>query len=76
MAEGVTNNTIKLLLATEAYGMGVDNPDIRRVIHAGPPCTLESRYGVGVGGVRLGLGSSGCMFDGNMNVVGGGDLNM
>ena len=34
---------IKLLLATEAYGMGVDTPDIRRIVHAGPPCTLESK---------------------------------
>ena len=31
----------KLLLATPAFGMGVDCPDIRRVVHAGVPSTLE-----------------------------------
>ncbi len=34
---------IKLLLATEAFGMGVDVRDIERVVNAGPPCTLESK---------------------------------
>ena len=33
-----------LLLATQAYGMGVDAPDIRRVVHAGAPTTLEGNY--------------------------------
>ena len=34
---------VRLLLATEAYGMGTDAPDIRRVIHIGPPTTIESK---------------------------------
>jgi len=33
---------LRLLFATEAFGMGVNVPDIRRIIHAGTPCTLES----------------------------------
>ena len=35
---------IKLLFATEAYGMGADSPDIRRIVHVGPPNSLESKY--------------------------------
>ena len=35
---------IKLLLATPAFGMGVNCPDIRRVVHAGVPATLEGEY--------------------------------
>ena len=34
---------IKLLFATEAYGMGADSPDIRRIVHVGPPNSLESK---------------------------------
>ena len=40
---GSNDSKTKLLFATEAYGMGVDCPDIRRVIHASAPCTLESK---------------------------------
>lgn len=35
---------IRLLFATEAYSMGTDVPDIRRIIHVGPPTCLESEY--------------------------------
>ena len=33
-----------LLLVTQAYGMGVDAPDIGRAVHAGAPTTLEGNY--------------------------------
>ena len=33
----------RLLLATQAFGMGVNSPDIRRVVHAGAPTTLEGK---------------------------------
>ena len=36
----------RLLLATQAYGMGVDTPDLRRVIHAGAPSALEGKSGM------------------------------
>ncbi|XP_046557303.1 putative ATP-dependent DNA helicase Q1 [Haliotis rubra] len=36
------NSHVRLLLAPEAYSMGTDAPDIRRVIHIGPPSTLET----------------------------------
>ena len=35
------NGKIRLVIATTAYGMGVDCPDIRRIIHWGSPCTIE-----------------------------------
>ena len=34
---------VRVLLATEAYGMGADPPDVRRVYHISPPCNLESK---------------------------------
>ena len=36
-------STLKLLFATEAYGMGADAPDVERIIHISPPNCLESK---------------------------------
>jgi hypothetical protein len=38
------DGSVKLLFATEAYSMGTDAPDVRRVVHAGVPTTLESMH--------------------------------
>ena len=35
------NSTLRLLVATTAFGMGVDCPDIERIINWGCPNTLE-----------------------------------
>ena len=35
------SSTLRVILATAAFGMGVDFPDIEQVIHWGPPSDLE-----------------------------------
>ncbi|ADG74149.1 ATP-dependent DNA helicase, RecQ family [Cellulomonas flavigena DSM 20109] len=34
----------QLVVATSAFGMGVDRPDVRLVVHAGAPATLDQYY--------------------------------
>jgi ATP-dependent DNA helicase RecQ len=39
--EGFKQNRIKVVIATNAFGMGIDVPDIRAVIHFGIPGSIE-----------------------------------
>lgn len=38
------NNSLDLLVATKAFGMGIDKPNIRYVIHTNYPSSIESYY--------------------------------
>ena len=34
---------LRLVFTSEAYGTGIDVPDIEQVVHVGPPNSLESK---------------------------------
>lgn len=44
IASDFIENRTPLLVATNAFGMGIDKPNIRYVIHAGIPGSIESYY--------------------------------
>jgi len=39
-----THDRLDVLVATTAFGMGIDKSDIRRIVHFGMPMTLEGYY--------------------------------
>jgi len=42
--EGFTKDNIQIVIATVAFGLGINKPNVRYVIHFEPPQTLESYY--------------------------------
>lgn len=42
--EGFTKDNIQIVIATVAFGLGINKPNVRFVIHFEPPRTLEAYY--------------------------------
>jgi ATP-dependent DNA helicase RecQ len=44
VASRFADRSLDLVVATNAFGMGIDRPDIRAVVHVQPPASIEAYY--------------------------------
>jgi ATP-dependent DNA helicase RecQ len=44
VAEAFAARDLPVVVATSAFGMGIDRPDVRVVVHAQPPASIEAYY--------------------------------
>lgn len=44
LSERFSDRSLDVVVATNAFGMGIDRPDIRTVLHLQPPSSIESYY--------------------------------
>lgn len=44
VANAFADRSLALVVATNAFGMGIDRPDIRTVVHVQPPSSIEAYY--------------------------------
>ena len=44
VSDGFASRKVDIVVATNAFGMGIDRPDIRTVVHVQPPASIEAYY--------------------------------